>query len=211
MEIPAPQAGTVTELSISVGDKVSQGSALLQLLPEAGSAATPAPAAAAPSPSATETKPKTSAQNTAVSSANTGTSGSRAASPTAHIDGEKAGPVHASPGVRRYAREHGADLRLVKGSGHKDRILKTDVTSFIKGAMESAGSNYGGNAGAGGSGIPAVPDIDFSKFGEIERVPLGRINKISAKLISRRWKRFVNHLRLKPKREIRKSPASLFT
>ena len=186
MEIPAPQAGTVTELSISVGDKVSKGSALLQLLPQAGSGATPAPAAAAPAPpptpAPTETKPQTAA-----SPANTGASGTRAASPTAHIDGAKAGPVHASPGVRRYAREHGADLRLVKGSGHKDRILKTDVTSFIKGAMESAGSNYGGSTGAGGSGIPSVPDIDFSKFGEIERVPLGRINKISASNLHRAW------------------------
>jgi len=196
MEIPAPQAGTVTELKISVGDTVSKGSLLLELLPDAESAVS-APVTTAASnetAEAAETKPQPAAESPATgsatnsaASASAGATASRSASPTAHIDADKAKPVHASPGVRRYAREHGADLRLVNGSGRKNRILKPDVTSFIKGAMESAGSNYGGHAGAGGAGIPTVPDIDFSKFGEIERVPLGRINKISARNLHRAW------------------------
>lgn len=107
-------------------------------------------------------------------------------SPTAHIDHEKIRTAHASPGVRRYAREHGADLSLIKGNGPKERILKTDVTAFIKTALEGVGSNYGSQGGTT-SGIPAIPEIDFTRFGEIERVELGRINKISASNLHRAW------------------------
>jgi len=108
-------------------------------------------------------------------------------SPTAHIDHEKIRTAHASPGVRRYAREHGADLSLINGSGPKERILKTDVTAFIKTALEGVGSNYGSQGGAGTTGIPPIPEVDFTRFGEIERVELGRINKISAKNLHRAW------------------------
>jgi len=101
--------------------------------------------------------------------------------------------AHAGPGVRRYAREHGADLSLITGTGPKGRIVKDDVTAFIKGAMQGMGSNYGSAAqgimgGAGeGSGIPPLPDVDFSKFGEIERVEMGRIPKLSAANLHRAW------------------------
>lgn len=108
-------------------------------------------------------------------------------SPTAHIDHEKIRTAHASPGVRRYAREHGADLSLINGSGPKERILKTDVTAFIKTALESVGSNYGSQGGSATAGIPPIPEVDFTRFGEIERVELGRINKISAKNLHRAW------------------------
>jgi len=107
-------------------------------------------------------------------------------SPTAHLDDKKMRTAHASPGVRRYAREHGADLSLMKGSGPKERILKTDVIAFIKSALEGIGSNYGAG-GAQTSGIPALPEIDFSRFGEIERVELSRINKLSASNLHRAW------------------------
>lgn len=113
------------------------------------------------------------------------------ASPTAHISDENMRKAHASPGVRRYAREHGADLSLISGTGPKDRISKDDVRAFIKQAMESVNANYGSNAGGGtlasGTGIPAIPEVDFSKFGDIERVPLGRINKLSAANLHRAW------------------------
>ena len=114
---------------------------------------------------------------------------SKSASPTAHISDDKMRKAHASPGVRRYAREHGADLSLITGTGPKKRVMKTDVIAFIKQAMESTGSNYGSAAGSlsGGTGIPPIPEIDFSKFGEIERVELGRINKLSATNLHRAW------------------------
>jgi len=107
-------------------------------------------------------------------------------SPTAHLDDKKMRTAHASPGVRRYAREHGADLSVIKGSGPKERILKTDVISFIKSALEGIGSNYG-TGGGHMSGIPEIPEIDFTRFGEIERVELGRINKLSASNLHRAW------------------------
>ena len=127
-----------------------------------------------------------SAQSETVTATNT-TAPRPVASPTAHIEQEKIRTAHASPGVRRYAREHGADLSLIKGTGRKDRILKTDVQAFIKSAMEGIGSNYGANSGAGMSGIPAIPEVDFTRFGEVERVELGRINKLSAKNLHRAW------------------------
>jgi len=108
-------------------------------------------------------------------------------SPTAHIKDENIRLAHASPGVRRYAREHGADLSLIKGTGPKERILKPDVIAFIKSALEGIGANYGAGAGNQTSGIPVLPEVDFSKFGEIERVELGRINKISASNLHRAW------------------------
>lgn len=107
-------------------------------------------------------------------------------SPTAHLSDENQRKAHASPAVRRYAREHGADLSLVGGSGPKGRILKPDVTAYIKQAIEGLSSSYGGVSG-GGAGIPAVPEVDFTRFGEIDRVELGRINKLSAKNLHRAW------------------------
>ena len=98
--------------------------------------------------------------------------------------------AHASPGVRRYAREHGSDLSLISGTGPKGRILKSDVISFIKQSMESMSSSYGaGGSGlaGGGAGIPPIPEVDFTKFGEVERVELGRINKLSAQNLHRAW------------------------
>ena len=114
----------------------------------------------------------------------------RTSSPTAHISDEKMRRAHASPGVRRYAREHGADLSLINGTGPKGRILKDDVIKFIKQAMEGIGSNYASGSGSpqgGGAGIPPIPEVDFSKFGETERVELGRINKLSAANLHRAW------------------------
>lgn len=117
----------------------------------------------------------------------------RSASPTAHINDEAMRRAHASPGVRRYAREHGADLSLIKGTGPKTRILKEDVIAFIKQAMEGIGSGYGGGGATtqglagGGAGIPPIPEVDFSKFGETDRQELSRINKLSAKNLHRTW------------------------
>ena len=108
-------------------------------------------------------------------------------SPTAHISDENMRKAHASPGVRRYAREHGADLSLISGTGPKERILKEDVVAFIKQSMEGMSINVGGDGASSGAGIPPIPEVDFSKFGETERVELGRINKLSAANLHRSW------------------------
>ncbi len=194
MEVPSPVAGTVEELLINIGDQVAQGSALVTVLESANASATHTTVAAEPhartktqsvssTPGHNDAAPHVSAEPPA----NTLSPGARAPSPTAHIN-TGGSTIHASPGVRRYAREHGADLALITGTGRKSRILKEDVIGFIKQSMEAASSSYRGSGiDGGGSGIPAVPDIDFSKFGEIERVALGRINKISARNLHRAW------------------------
>ena len=216
MEIPSPADGVVRSISISLGDAVNQGSALLVLdgtaadastagvapvTAAAGVAATDGKAAAGAAPTTAGSPPaqpeiKAAGSAALSSAAPTGTAPSTAtrsqtvSSPTAHIDDEKMRKAHASPGVRRYAREHGADLSLITGSGNKSRIVKDDVITFIKQTMESAGSNYGANAGGSpgsGAGIPPIPEVDFSRFGEIERVELGRINKLSATNLHRAW------------------------
>ncbi len=133
---------------------------------------------------ATAATARTSATSVAAASGTAPT-----ASPTAHISDENMRKAHASPGVRRYAREHGADLSLVSGTGPKGRILKSDVVEFIKQAMQGMGSAYAasGAAPTGSAGIPPIPEVDFSKFGDIERVELGRINKLSAANLHRAW------------------------
>lgn len=198
MEVPAASAGVIQSLTVSIGDTVSEGDVIGTMeAVEAGGAAeaeaAPAEAepevkeqAAEPEPAATEAQPApVPAAETATKS--TPPAGSGNVSPTAHIPDENIKKAHASPGVRRYAREHGADLSLVTGSGPKGRILREDVREFIKGSMESASSAYGVASGAGGAGIPPIPDVDFSKFGEFERVEMGRINKISAQNLHRAW------------------------
>lgn len=194
MEIPASAAGVIDSLNVSVGDTVSSGDVIGSMKVVGVSQSTAAQstqpnkavASSAPTVSASPDTSKT--QNTeAKQSDNKAANPQSAASPTAHIANEKIRTAHASPGVRRYAREHGADLSLIKGSGPKERILKTDVLAFIKTAMEGIGSNYGGQAAAGTTGIPALPEIDFTRFGEIERVELGRINKLSASNLHRAW------------------------
>ena len=198
MEIPASAAGVIESISVNIGDTLSSGDVIGTMKTIAAEAATESAPSKQPNdekqsnepkPVATPDKPAAPAPTTEVAptTEKTPPAARNTASPTAHIEHEKMRTAHASPGVRRYAREHGADLSLIKGSGPKERILKTDVLAFIKTAMEGIGSNYGANTGATTSGIPPIPDIDFSRFGEIERVELGRINKISASNLHRAW------------------------
>lgn len=204
MEVPAAQAGTIAALSVKVGDSVSDGDVIGQLsvsetaadasvdetVNDAGGQKADTPATATnkevAAPAAAE--PEHAAGVTEAKAVETSPNTVKAPSPTAHISDESFRSAHASPGVRRYARIHGADLSLIKGSGDKGRIVRTDVIAFIKQSMEGLQSNYGlGTQAAAGSGIPAIPAIDFSKFGEIERVELGRINKLSATNLHRAW------------------------
>ena len=178
MEIPSTVAGTVTSITLSVGDKVSQGDLVAEI---AGSPAATAAAPAQAAPAA-DTKPAATA---AAAPKPADTRPQPPSSPTQKIADESYRRAHASPAVRKFARELGVDLTLVTGTGRKNRIVKDDVQQFVKSAMSSAGSNYGG---AGGSaGIPAIPEVDFSKFGEVERVEMTRINVLTSENLHRAW------------------------
>ncbi|ACX89488.1 pyruvate dehydrogenase complex dihydrolipoamide acetyltransferase [Pectobacterium parmentieri WPP163] len=172
MEVPAPFAGTVKEIKISTGDKVKTGS-LIMVFEVEGAAPAAAPAAkqeavAAPAPAA---KP---------------------AAPAAKAEGksdfaENDAYVHATPVIRRLAREFGVNLAKVKGSGRKGRILREDVQAYVKDAVKRAESAPVAAAGGGLPGMLPWPKVDFSKFGEVEEVELGRIQKISGANLSRNW------------------------
>jgi len=177
MDVPAPSAGTVKALKVKVGDKVSEGSTILTL--EAGVAST-APTAAgkaeapAPTPTAPQPPPAPAARAPAA-----------AAPSAAPIDSEAFKRAHASPSVRAFARELGVDLSKVKGTGPKDRILQTDVQTFVKQAMGGAGA--AAPAAGAALGLLPWPQIDFAKFGPVESKPLSRIKKISGANLHRNW------------------------
>lgn len=197
MEVPATHAGVIEAFTVAIGDTVNSGDVIGRMSLTAGGTdekpadATAEPAPAAPpaaAPADTSSKPAPAAAKAPATPAKSSASRSPAPSPTAHISDENIRKAHASPGVRRYAREHGADLSLIAGSGPKGRIVKDDVVAFIKQAMEGMSSNYGASGVAGGgAGIPPIPEVDFSRFGEVERVELGRINKLSAANLHRAW------------------------
>ncbi|WP_080101545.1 pyruvate dehydrogenase complex dihydrolipoyllysine-residue acetyltransferase [Salmonella enterica] len=172
MEVPAPFAGTVKEIKVNTGDKVKTGS-LIMVFEVEGAAPAAAPAkqeAAAPAPAAKAEKP---------------------AAPAAKAEGksefaENDAYVHATPLIRRLAREFGVNLAKVKGTGRKGRILREDVQAYVKDAIKRAEAA----PAATGGGIPGMlpwPKVDFSKFGEVEEVELGRIQKISGANLSRNW------------------------
>ncbi|EBP3540314.1 pyruvate dehydrogenase complex dihydrolipoyllysine-residue acetyltransferase [Salmonella enterica subsp. enterica] len=173
MEVPAPFAGTVKEIKISTGDKVKTGS-LIMVFEVEGAAPAAAPAkqeAAASAPAAKAEKPAAPA--------------AKAESKSEFAENDAY--VHATPLIRRLAREFGVNLAKVKGTGRKGRILREDVQAYVKEAIKRAES---ASAAAAGGGIPGMlpwPKVDFSKFGEIEEVELGRIQKISGANLSRNW------------------------
>lgn len=171
MEVPAPFAGTVKEIKIVAGDKVSTGS-LIMVFEVAGAAPAPVAQAAAPvAASAPAAKP------------------AQAAAPAGDFQ-ENNEYAHASPVVRRLAREFGVNLSKVKGTGRKSRIQKEDVQNYVKDALKRLESGAAASAkGGDGSGLGLLPwpKIDFSKFGEIETKPLSRIKKISGANLHRNW------------------------
>ncbi|RFZ97256.1 dihydrolipoyllysine-residue acetyltransferase [Klebsiella pneumoniae] len=175
MEVPAPFAGTVKEIKISTGDKVKTGS-LIMVFEVEGAAPAAAPAqAAAPAPAAAPAQ-----------------AAKPAAAPAAKAEGksefaENDAYVHATPLIRRLAREFGVNLAKVKGTGRKGRILREDVQAYVKEAVKRAESAPAAAAGGGIPGMLPWPKVDFSKFGEVEEVELGRIQKISGANLSRNW------------------------
>lgn len=170
MEVPAPFAGVVKEIKIAVGDKVKTGSLIMTFEVVGAAPATQAPAAPAPASSAPAAPAK-----------------AQATAPVAKEEFvENDAYVHATPVIRRLAREFGVNLAKVKGTGRKGRILREDVQSYVKELIKRVESAPA-NAGGGLPGMLPWPKVDFSKFGEIEEVELSRIQKISGANLSRNW------------------------
>lgn len=181
MDVPAPSGGTVEKLLVKVGDRVSAGSPILLL--QAGDGAMTQP----PSLITQQEPPPTPQPVTAAPSPAAGSAAAPA--PAAPVDRAPAadfGQVHASPSVRRIARELTVDLTKIKGTGEKGRITKEDVIAFLEGPSAAAATVAAG-APAAGAGIPEIPPVDFSKFGPIETKPLSRIKKLSGPYLHRAW------------------------
>ncbi|ETT01049.1 pyruvate dehydrogenase complex dihydrolipoyllysine-residue acetyltransferase [Providencia alcalifaciens] len=170
MEVPAPFTGTVKEIKIATGDKVKTGS-LIMTFEVAGAAPAPTAAPASAPVAAPAAAPVASAPAKAADSKNEFV--------------ENDAYIHATPVIRRLAREFGVNLAKVKGTGRKGRILREDVQAYVKDAIKRAEA-----PAAAGGGLPGMlpwPKIDYSKFGEVEEVELGRIQKISGANLSRNW------------------------
>ncbi|WP_320153225.1 pyruvate dehydrogenase complex dihydrolipoyllysine-residue acetyltransferase [uncultured Tolumonas sp.] len=173
MEVPAPFAGVVKALKIAVGDKVKTGSLIMEFeVAGAAPAPTAAPVAAAPAPA------KAAAAPAPVAAAKAEEKGEFVASEAY---------VHATPAIRRLAREFGVNLANVKGSGRKGRIQKEDVQNYVKEALKRAASAPAAGGSGAGLGVLPWPKVDFAKFGDIEEVPLTRIQKISGPNLHRNW------------------------
>jgi pyruvate dehydrogenase E2 component (dihydrolipoamide acetyltransferase) len=163
MEIPSPESGTVLRLLVKVGDKVSEGTPVLVLAAEAAVAAPP-PVVEEQVPLRKELPPET-------------------APALVLEDLPTTGKPHASPAIRRFARELGADVGKVKGSGPKGRILKEDVQNYIKARLQAPVQAQG----SVGLSLPDAPEIDFAQFGPIETRPLSRIRKLTGSFLHRNW------------------------
>jgi pyruvate dehydrogenase E2 component (dihydrolipoyllysine-residue acetyltransferase) len=181
MEVPASTGGIVRDVRVKVGDRVSRGAVI----------ATVATMSAAPAPVATNAQPELTTRQ-----GDTGGDGDSKVT-TSSSNGTAAGavvqgtPVHASPAIRRFARELGVDLSRVQGSGPNSRITRDDVQGFVKTAIASpaaaGGGVHAGTTSGLGLHLPPWPSIDFAKFGPVERVALTRIQKISGPVLARNW------------------------
>lgn len=194
MEVPSPLVGEVVAVAVAVGDKISQGDLVLTLSPEAPparsdqEAETPAPQAVAEEEQPPAIPASESAAEAETPAPRPGESERRQAPvpprPEDMADMAAGRKPHASPTVRRFARELGVDLTLVQGSGPKQRILKTDVQDYVKKTLARG-------AAATDAGLPfrlpAAPEIDYAKFGEVSLVPLSKIKKISGRRLHLSW------------------------
>jgi pyruvate dehydrogenase E2 component (dihydrolipoamide acetyltransferase) len=185
MDVPSPSAGTVKEIKVKLGDKVSEGSVILTLDTGAGAAA---PTAASTNDSATASSAAAAPEKAPPSAPSSAREAPSAPKASAPVDSESFRKAHASPSVRAFARELGVDLSRVEGTGPKGRILQEDVQKFVKQAMSGAsGAPSTGAAGGAALGLLPWPQIDFSKFGPVETKPLTRIKKISGANLHRNW------------------------
>jgi pyruvate dehydrogenase E2 component (dihydrolipoamide acetyltransferase) len=194
MDVPSPVAGKITQVKLKTGDKVSEGSVILSIEPAADAAA-PAGKAAAPTPAVTSAPAPTPAQNKAKTAAPAAEPSTPASAPAAAsspaqasrearpaVDEQAFSRAHASPSVRKFARELGADLGKIIGTGVKGRITQDDVKARVKSLLLAAAS-----AAAPVSAIPRVPIVDFAHFGPVEVKPLSRIQKISGSRLQASW------------------------
>ena len=165
MDIPAPVAGVVESVSAAIGDKVSEGDVIVVLRVTASAAVAPAATVNVPTPPVS--MPKAAATRVA---------------PPAPLQPVTSSKAHASPSIRKFARELGVDIALVYGKGPKGRILKQDVQAHVKEVMRGTRGHAGG-----GFSLPAVPVIDFTKFGEIEVTPLTKIRRLTGQNLHRSW------------------------
>ena len=182
MDVPSPVAGQVLSLKVTLGDQVNEGDVIAELEgsgePQAAGAEAAADKAEAPAAAAAPGAPARTAPAAQAPAAAQQLAATAGTLPP--IDEEGFSKAHASPAVRKFARELGVNLAAVKGSGDKGRIRKADVKAWVKLALQQ---------GAPGAGLPQVPEVDFSAHGEIEVVPLGRVQKISG---PRLWASWVN-------------------
>lgn len=181
MEIPSSQAGVVKAINVKIGDKVAKGSLILTIEAQAKAAAAPL----------AQSQPAAAATTAATASAASVAPMASRPAPTAALEPANLAPgqlPHASPSVRKFARELGVDLGRVKGSGQKNRITADDVRAFVKQAL-SAGVSGAAAGGADGAalGLLPWPKVDFTKFGPVDAKPLSRIKKISGANLHRNW------------------------
>ena len=186
MEIPAPAAGVVEEVVVKLDAEVGTGDLILKLRVAGGANEAAAAPAAAPAPASEPVhrtppgaKPEVAAEVGAIAAL-----AAAAAAVTPPVrDGSK---VHAGPAVRMTAREFGVDLAAVPGTGPKGRILKEDVQAYVKAMLQKAKDAPAAGA-TGGAGIPPIPEVDFSKFGPVEEVPMTRLMQVGAANLHRSW------------------------
>ena len=169
MEVPSPLAGVVKEIKLKPGDRVSKG-ALVLVMEVQGAQAAAVPEVA-PSVAAPVTAPAPAAPTLAIA-------------PPVFSSSESGVPPHATPAIRKFARELGVDLHEVKGTGPKQRISREDVQGYVKTSLKGASTSSGGGLGFG---LPPAPVVDFSRFGTIDSVPLSRIQKLSGPNLHRNW------------------------
>jgi pyruvate dehydrogenase E2 component (dihydrolipoamide acetyltransferase) len=191
MEVPSPAAGIVQSVTVKLGDKVSEGSTILTLATAGDEAAPVAAPAPVPAPAiapitailAPESPPTPPPPAAAVAP----TLAADLPAPSANGVAEQNGVVHASPSIRRFARELGVDLHAVEGSGPHARITRDDVQSYVKRVLSDPTSARPAGGGALPFDLPAWPKPDFAQYGPIERVPLSRIRKFSGPNLHRNW------------------------
>ena len=175
MDVPCTEAGVVKAVFLKVGDKVSEGSAIIEVETAGSAAAAPAPAAQAAAPAPAAAAPAPAAPAAAPAPA------------AAKIDEAAFAKAHAGPSARKLARELGVDLGQVKGTGLKGRIMGEDVKAFVKSVMQSGAGKPAAASLGGGLDLLPWPKVDFSKFGSVEVKELSRIKKISGQNLSRNW------------------------